>query len=354
MSPPPSPPPSAAAPALAEPITLPGAYALQLVELVSRWKVGAEELLQGTGLSADTLGDPSTRLTIPVVRQVLARAHALTGERNLAPALGTQMRLSWHGFLGFAALSASTVREAIALGERFAATRTTGLSLRLHESGQTASLIIEARFGDEEVRRFVSLLLVVGLAEIAQTITGEPVSGTADVDFPLPPDLDLRRPAGTLRVEQPTTRLCFPATFLDRPLAMADPVATRLAREQCERELSALGTVGGTEARVRGAVGELFSPTTVPSVEEVAKRLGLSTRTLKRQLAAVGTTYSTLLDDFRKERAMTLLDRRELTLDAVAAELGYSDLANFTRAFKRWTGKTPSVVRRGESRKITG
>jgi AraC-like DNA-binding protein len=86
-------------------------------------------------------------------------------------------------------------------------------------------------------------------------------------------------------------------------------------------------------------------------VEEIARRLGLSTRTLKRQLAAVGTTYSTLLDDFRKERAVTLLDRRDLTLDAVATELGYSDLANFTRACKRWTGKTPSAVRKGDNRK---
>lgn len=350
MSPPPSTPPTPDA-AHAEQVTLPGAYALQLVELVSRWKVDADELLRGTGLSADTLGDPSTRLTISQVRRILSRAHELTGEVNLAPALGTQMRLSWHGFLGFAALSASTVREAIALGERFAATRTTGLSLRLHESGKTASLIIEARFGDEEVRRFVSLLLVVGLAEIAQTITGQPVSGTADVDFPLPDGLDLRRSTGTLRTSQPTTRLCFPATFLDEPLVMADPVATRLAREQCERELSALGTVGGTEARVRAALGEALTPTSVPTVQDTAKRLGLSTRTLKRQLAAVGTTYSGLLDDLRKERAMTLLDRRELSLDAIASELGYSDLANFTRAFKRWTGKTPSVVRRGEGRR---
>jgi AraC-like DNA-binding protein len=329
-------------------VTIPGAYALQLVELVSRWDVRPDTLFEGTALSLETLGEPATRITVAQAAAVIARAHALTGEPSLAIFLGKQMRLSWHGFLGFAALSAGTVREAISLGERFAAIRTPAMRLALYESGQSASLVLEARIDDEEVRRFVLLLLVVGLSEIAQTITGQPVQGSADVDFPAPAGLMLERPEGTLRFDQPSTRLVFPVSFLDAPLAMADPVATRLAREQCERELSALGSVGGTEVRVRAALrdasaGELR---TAPGVEEIAKRLHLSTRTLKRQLAAVGTTFSDILDDWRRERAVLLLERRELSLDEVAARLGYSDVANFTRAFKRWTGKTPGGYRR--------
>lgn len=327
--------------------TIPGAYALQLVELVSRWDVSPDDLFVGTGLSLDTLGDPTTRISIPVAAQVLRRASELTGEPNLAAFLGKQMRLSWHGFLGFAALSASNVREAIALGERFAAIRTPAMRLRLYESGETASLVLEARFDDEEVRRFVLLLLVVGLTEIAQTITGAPVHGSADVDFPEPPGMTYRRPEGTVRWGQPSTRLIFPASFLDAPLVMADPVATRLAREQCERELSALGSVGGTEARIRALLEARANDAQPPTVDEVARRLSLSTRTLKRQLAAVGTTFSDILDDWRKDRAVLLLDRRDRSLEQIAADLGYSDVANFTRAFRRWTGKTPAGFRRG-------
>lgn len=326
-----------------ESVSLPGAYALQLAELSSRWNVTADELFAGTGHTLETLAEPTARLTVAETAVLIARAKERTGQAHLAAFLGKQMRLSWHGFLGFAALSASTVRDAIALGERFASTRTQAIGLRLNESAASASLTIEARIQDEEVRQFVLLLLVVGLAEIAQTITGSPVAGAADLDFPEPPDFTIVRPAGTVRFGQPSTRLTFPSSFLDAPLAMADPVATRLAREQCERELSALGSVGGTEARVREAVAALGA---AASAESVAKRLHVSTRTLKRQLATVGTTFSEVLDDSRRNHAMLLLEARDRTLESIADELGYYDVANFTRAFKRWTGRTPATYRR--------
>ncbi len=72
----------------------------------------------------------------------------------------------------------------------------------------------------------------------------------------------------------------------------------------------------------------------------------MSPRTLKRQLAATGTTFQAVLDELRRDRALMLLDRAELTLDEVADRLGYSDTANFTRAFKRWTGQTRRSSRR--------
>lgn len=72
----------------------------------------------------------------------------------------------------------------------------------------------------------------------------------------------------------------------------------------------------------------------------------VSTRTLKRRLAVAGTTFSDLLDDLRRERALLLVDDRALTLDQIAYRLGYSDVANFTRAFRRWTGATPAALRK--------
>jgi AraC-like DNA-binding protein len=58
-----------------------------------------------------------------------------------------------------------------------------------------------------------------------------------------------------------------------------------------------------------------------------------------------GTSYFELLDAARKERALLLLRDAELTLEQVAERVGYSELSNFTRAFKRWTGTTPKRFR---------
>jgi AraC-like DNA-binding protein len=84
---------------------------------------------------------------------------------------------------------------------------------------------------------------------------------------------------------------------------------------------------------------------TARSLEGVADTLHLSSRTLKRHLASEGTTFKQLLDEARKDVALRLIGS-DMSLDVVAERLGYSDLANFTRAFRRWTGKTPGAVRR--------
>jgi len=78
----------------------------------------------------------------------------------------------------------------------------------------------------------------------------------------------------------------------------------------------------------------------------VAAQLHVSSRTLKRRLAEHRTTFSAIVDGERKRRALTLLRSTALTHDQVAAQLGYSDVANFSRAFRRWTGKTPGALRK--------
>nr|MBA3542504.1 helix-turn-helix transcriptional regulator [Deltaproteobacteria bacterium] len=73
--------------------------------------------------------------------------------------------------------------------------------------------------------------------------------------------------------------------------------------------------------------------------------LHLSTRTLKRRLAEHATTFSTIVEEVRRQRALLLLDNRELSIGEIATRLGYTELPNFTRAFRKWTGMTPAAYR---------
>jgi AraC-like DNA-binding protein len=77
--------------------------------------------------------------------------------------------------------------------------------------------------------------------------------------------------------------------------------------------------------------------------------MGASPRTLKRKLAAQGVSFSALLTEARHEAAMRLLRRSTLSLDAIAERLGYSTAPNFIRAFRRWSGQTPTEYRRKPS-----
>ncbi|MEO8700443.1 MAG: AraC family transcriptional regulator ligand-binding domain-containing protein [Kofleriaceae bacterium] len=318
---------------------LPGSYMRDLVELSARWNVAPEALLHGLPITAAALAAPTTRVPLAVCEAIVARAIALTGEPALAFHVGTQMKVSSHGFLGFAAMTASTTREALELATRFASTRTGAIGLALYVEGDTASIVIEERTPLGALREFVVVALIVGLWQLGRELTGRMLDGSAECAFAAPAYVDAIPLGDRLRFGAPSHRLIFDAAILALPLTGADAVATRLAAEQCERELAAVDA--GFAGKIRAAI----AATATPGLPAIAKQLGMSTRTLKRRLADHGTTFSTIRDDMRRERALLLLDNRALSIGEIAATLGYTELPNFTRAFRNWTGMTPHAYR---------
>ena len=323
---------------------LPGAYIKEIAELARRWSVEPAELLAGLPITFEELASPTTRVPLRVCEAIVARAHQLTHEPALAVHVGMQMRLSWHGFLGFAAMTASTVRDALELAVRFASTRTSAMGLALYVEGDTASVVIEERTDLGALREFVVIALLIGFWQLGRALTGKPLDGFGDCAFAEPAFLQGVPHGNRLRFDRPTHRLVFAASELALPLISADAVATQLAREQCERELAAL-VDAGLAGRVRTALGDGGA-----SLETVARELRMSTRTLKRKLADRGTTFTAIRDDVRRQRALLLLENRALSIGEIASRLGYSELPNFTRAFRKWTGVTPLAYRDAKSR----
>lgn len=329
---------------MSESLDLPGAYMRELVELAARWDVPAEVLLDGLPVTLRELGAPATRVPLPVCEAIASRALALTNEPALPLYLGLQMRVSSHGFLGFAAMTASTVREAIELAARYASTRTTAIGIALYVEGDRASLVIEERADLGQMREPLVLGLVAGLWQLGQALTGKPLDGSAECAFPEPPLGAIRSSplASRIAFDCPANRLVFSAAVLDTPLVSADPVAMELARTQCERELAAIAD-GSFVGRVRAAIAAQVER--APAVPAIARALHVSTRTLKRRLAEQGTTFSAILDDVRRQRALLLIADRGLSVGEVAARVGYRELPSFTRAFRKWTGMTPVAYR---------
>jgi len=328
-----------------EPFTLPAAHALHLTDLVVGAGIAQEELLGPLGLDRASLSIPGAQLAVPVVVRLFQRARALTGNGAIGILLGLQMRASAHGYLGFAAMTASTLHEALETATRFVRTRTNALGLSLHVGDRSASLVIEERADFGEARDAILFALVVGIWQIGDALTGRQLPGSADFAFPRPAYIDL----GTdfvprLRFDQPLTQLVFDVSALSLPLTMSDPVSRQLAYSECERSLEELGADQEILARVRKLVARASGG--FHSLDEVANQLHLSSRTLKRRLSTHGVTYSDLLEEQRREKALLLLRSSGLSLDEVAEQLGYSDTSNFRRAFRRWTGISPAAYRR--------
>ncbi len=328
--------------------SLPAVHTLDLLELVARWGVKEAELLAGLPLTRAALAAPAARLPLPMVSTVLDRARTLTGEPALGIYLGLKMRISAHGFLGFAAMVAPTIRDALAIATRFAPTRTDALSLRLEEHDGLAHLAIVEHADFGAAREAVIFALLTGIWRIGAELVGSPLTGSADIAFPEP--VWLPRVAhlipGQIRFSQPEHRLVFDRALLDAPLPLADSVAEELARAQCEKELEALGFSERILPRVTARLpGEDGRPR---SLAQVARALAVSARTLKRRLADEQTTFSAVRDAWLRDRATALLLNADLAIEVIADRLGYSDAANFSRAFARWTGTAPGAWRRAQ------
>jgi AraC-like DNA-binding protein len=324
----------------------PASHTLHLLELVGRWDVSGADLLAGLGLGPDDLVDPHLNIPLPTIVTLVERARALTGEPALGFYLGLQMSVSAHGYLGFAAMSAPTLREAVALAIEYAPIRTTSLALHVEVNESAAAIVIDERADLGTARDVVILGLLVGLWRIGNALLGREVTESIlDVTFPEPDYYArFRRTNPRVRFSQSANRLVFDPSLLDARLVSADPAALRLAEDQCKRQLEAIASDAPVVEHVRRLV--LRRDAGVRSFDELAAAVRISPRTLRRRLADARVSFSTLLDEARRERALLLLRSRDVSTKDVAERVGYANVANFMRAFRRWTGQTPAAYRR--------
>lgn len=147
-----------------------------------------------------------------------------------------------------------------------------------------------------------------------------------------------------VQAQAPYSAICFAEHQLDRPIASANRLIFRLLGGYLARLriVNRKNTVERVQSYVRGAL-----PTGNCSAERGAEKLGLSVRTLQARLAAHGVSFSDLVEQQRAQLAKIYLSQTRMPLSEVAARLGYGEQTSFGRAFRRWTGSTPKMFRRG-------
>lgn len=146
------------------------------------------------------------------------------------------------------------------------------------------------------------------------------------------------------RFGAPATRLLLRAADLDAPIPSRDAGLQALHRRTMEERLAALGG-SALRLRVRALLLDRLAAG-VPRRADIAAALAMSDHTLQRRLSGEGLHFSDLLDDVRRELAMTFLADRAQTIDGIADRLGFGDTSNFFRASKRWFGVPPAAQRR--------
>lgn len=254
------------------------------------------------------------------------------------------------GALGLAMRSADTLGEALARLDRYNQLFLPAPMWRFERDPERLRAICLWAPPLDPVHVAVSVeFLVALLAELCAQLTGQRVPAV-ELCFQHEargPFEALERAIGCPPAFGATrSSLCLPACALELPLRQADPAISALLLG----ELEALAVrpqrhdAGLLLERLRTTVSARL-PAGPPAMPEIARRVGLSERTLRRRLAETGTTWEELVDQVREAAARAWVDEGEHSLAEVSYLLGYSEPSAFHRAFRRWTGMTPVAYR---------
>jgi AraC-like DNA-binding protein len=127
------------------------------------------------------------------------------------------------------------------------------------------------------------------------------------------------------------------------PIPTGHVLVLQQVKAQCEAERLKHGQNNSLIARIKNLLPQ--EDGSYPGMEDVAGALCMSSRTLKRKLSRLGLSFRQLVDDARKNEVLRDVLNTAMTIDEIAERRGYSDAANLTRAFRRWTGESPSQYR---------
>ena len=144
---------------------------------------------------------------------------------------------------------------------------------------------------------------------------------------------------------QSATRAIVDPAVLRIPQLFADAPTSELLEHHIRAALSRPGGSDELTVALRRSLNALL-PSQGVTLDAAAKDQRMSRRGLQRKLAARGTSFRELYRALRYELALTLVSRRDVTLNDVADSLGFSELSAFSRAFKKWTGMSPQAYRR--------
>jgi AraC-like DNA-binding protein len=323
-------------------------YAVRLLSPFVRILAARPDLPHEWGAAIGRL-DPDDRIPSTLAHQLLEGLHSL----GVGPEVGLQAARTWSpgdgGALDHAVCSAATVRDAIYAARRY---------IRLVSDVVGVDLIVANGEAQIRLERFAPMPRVAidfhvgSIFRLFRCIWGSGAMEGARVLFALPAPADTeeyRRTFEGLPVEFDAefSGFAFDARYLDTRLSSADFRLHDVIRIHLEQRLQELPQTWSLTGWIESAIAAEL-PQGPPSVNRIATRLRMSTRTLERRLEREGTTFSDLLEDLRRRLALRYVANQGIPLGEVAFLLGFSHTTGFHRAFKRWTGETPLVYRRSQ------
>lgn len=307
----------------------------------------ARDLMQSTGLVEQDLADPDGRVAYPrylrLVEEVQRRRPGFSVEFTRS------RRIEGLQLFGFAIMTSRDGRDACSRAARFYGLLSDVPRVRLRDVGALGCVEFDwgAVPARSPARRAAAEIGLLNFAHSGRQIAPSAVPVRAELGDAPTADLAAMEALLGCRVETGSHyRLVYDNGALSTPLrtandAMAD-FFERLVRDRLS--LPAESPSSPLIGRIQHLL-VVRAPSGIPSSGDVARALGMSGRTLRRELATLDTSYRREVESFRRQQAQKLIGATDSRFPEVALALGFADQSSFSRAFRRWFDLTPGEYR---------
>jgi AraC-like DNA-binding protein len=310
--------------------------------------VDVASLIRESGVDDRLLVEPGTRLPLDSVIQLWERARRSTRDENFALHVAEFLPFGAYKTYDLLLATAPTIGEALVKAAKFNGFVNDAFRPTLQQKrGQICieySNCFDAQCNPPEYLEFIFACFLLRF----RLTTGVDWRPT-EIHFRHSPPRDLsehyRIFQAPVLFRQPATRAILDPTVLRIPQVFADAPTSELLEHYIQRTLDHPVAYDELTVALRRSLNGLPS-LDAATLATAARDLGMSRRGLQRKLAARGTSFRELFRTMRCELALTLLSRRDLSMNEATDALGFSELSSFSRAFKRWTGMSPQAYRR--------
>jgi len=325
-----------------------------LVRLLAESDVPAAVALHGTRLNSAVLDDASRLTSIEEYLLVCRNALRLLQDRSLPFRLGDRLHLADYGMYGLLLLSCESVRDYFRNAVKYQLLATPTLSIDTMTDHLHLLWIIHDESARELLQDLCTFLVEQQVAlqtTHLQDVLGKPCRPVlARFAYPAPPHQALY--SAYLRCpcifDWHRTEIRYPREILPQAPCLANPHTATQLQSICDGLVAdivaSLGFAGKVDQMLR------HMPDSGADMKAVASSLQMTDRTLRRRLADEGTSFSTISRRVKYSVATQHLKSSEVSIEQVAAFAGFSDPANFRRAFIRWTSMSPAQFRRQQHR----
>jgi AraC-like DNA-binding protein len=307
----------------------------------------ADGLLVEVGLRPSDVTDPETRVPYAAVLQLIERAATVLGDSSLGLRLGASYEARDSGLLGFVMLNSPSLREALNNLQRYFRVIGDGEDIEFERNGPR--LMLRFRESEPALRglRHKSEYMAAIIVRACRDMTRKRIAPSRVEFIHARPNANVaydRYLGCPVRFQSEWDALVYDDQVMQLPIIGSDDKLLKVLERACRQVLGPTPRKQELVHDVRDWAMERITKGPL-LINDCARSLGMSSKTLERRLADKGKTFSALVDDLRSGLAKQCLRETNFRLEQVAYLTGYSEPAALVRAFKRWTGTTPMQYR---------